>query len=151
MWSENPDGRPENAVVHYRYANGVVVHSGGYPGEKVGNEGGACFVGTDGRIAVERSNLVSYPARILEEPLRPADQRVYLSTSHSGNFLECVRSRRLTICEPETAAYTMNAILIGGISLALQRRLKFDPARKEFEGDPEANRLLSYTPRSPWL
>ena len=143
-------GRPGDGNVHYRYANGVVVHSVGYPGEPVGGEGGACFVGTEGRIAVDRSNIVSYPARILKEPLRPDDARVYHATSHSGNFLECIRSRRPTICHPETAVYTMNAILIGGIALILQRALKWDPVKGEFPADEQANRLLSCPPRAPW-
>ncbi len=147
---ENQGRRPEGAVIHYRYSNGAVVHSTGYPGEPVGGEGGACFVGTEGRIAVDRANILSYPASILKEPLRPSDTRVYHADSHSGNFLECVRSRRPTICHPETAVYTINAILIGGISLALQRSLKWDPLKAEFIGDEQANRLLSYTPRPPW-
>jgi predicted dehydrogenase len=163
QWTINPDplapievsyesggDKPENGIIHYRYANGVVVHSIAHPQEKVGNEGGACFVGTEGRIAVDRNSIVSDPARILTEPLRPTDSRVYHADSHSGNFLECVRSRRQTICHPETAVYTMNAVLIGGICLALQRALKWDPAKAQFEGDEQANRLLSYTPRPPW-
>ena len=163
QWTVNPDpagvvevvydaakGHGDNAAIHYHYSNGVVVHSTGYPGEPVGAEGGACFVGTEGRIAVDRSNIVSYPGTVLKTPLKPADTRVYRATSHSGNFLECVRSRRAPICCPEAAAYTINAILIGGISLALRRTLKWDPVALEFKGDAEANRLLSYTPRPPW-
>ena len=42
--------------------------------------------------------------RFFTEPLHPGDKRVYHATSHSGNFLECIRSRRQTICHPETAA-----------------------------------------------
>ena len=160
QWTINPDvtapikvsceGRAENLVVHYQYSNGVVVHSTGYPGEKVGDVGGACFVGTEGRLAVDRDNIVSYPGKILREPLRPTDQRVYHVDSHSGNFLECVRTRRPTICHPETAVYTMNAILIGGISMILRRPLTWDPVKHEFVGDEAANRLLSYAPRPPW-
>lgn len=163
QWTVNPDPAApievqyeghgpatENAVIHYHYSNGVVVHSLSYPGERVGEDGGACFVGTEGRIAVDRGNLVSYPASILNEPLRPSDARVYHANSHSGNFLECVRSRRQTICHPETAVYTMNAILIGGISLILRRALKWDPVSAQFPEDDQANRLLSYTPRPPW-
>jgi len=148
---ENAGKSPQTAVIHYHYANGVVVHSTGYPGEKVGDEGGACFVGTKGRIAVDRNSIVSYPNGILSEPLHAGDARVYHSNSHSGNFLECIRSRRQTICHPETAIYTMNAILIGGIALALQRSVKWDPAKLEFPGDEAANRLLAYTPRPPWF
>jgi len=156
QWTVNPDPRApieveyDNGNVHYHYSNGVVVHSAPYPGEPVGGEGGACFVGTEGRIAVDRSNLVSYPASILKQPLRPGDSRVYHADRHSGNFLDCIRTRRLTICHPDTAVYTMNAILIGGISLALKRSVKWEPARLAFAGDEEANRLLSYSKRPPW-
>lgn len=156
QWTVNPDPAApievsyDNGAIHYRYSNGVVVHSAPYPGEKVGNDGGACFVGTEGRIVVDRGNIISYPAKILTEPLRPGDARVYHANSHSGNFLDCIRTRRLTICNPETALYTMNAVLIGGISLILKRSLKWDPVKAEFPGDAEANRLLSYTPRPPW-
>ena len=143
---EAKDGKPENAVIHYRYSNGVLVHSTSYPGEPVGDVGGACFVGTEGRIAVDRDNIVSYPATILTTPLRPSDHRVYHADSHSGNFLECVRTRQPTICNPETAVYTMNAILIGGICLVLKRTLSWDPVKAEFAGDAEANRLLAYAP-----
>jgi predicted dehydrogenase len=147
---ENAGGEPASAVIHYRFSNGVVIHSTGYPGEPVGGEGGACFVGTAGRLAVDRANLVAYPASILNQQLRPDDRRVDQANSHAGNFLECIRSRRPTITHPETAVYTMNAILIGGICLALQRAVKWDPVKGEFPGDDQANRLLSYSPRMPW-
>jgi predicted dehydrogenase len=156
QWTVNPDvtapleAHYQDGHVHYRYSNGVVVHSQEYPGERVGSDGGACFVGTHGRIVVDRANIVSYPERILKEPLRPDDQRVYHANSHSGNFLECIRTRRPTICNPETAMYTMNAILVGGIALALQRAVKWDPVKRSFVDDEEANRLLSYAARPPW-
>jgi predicted dehydrogenase len=132
QWTVNPDTSApidiecENDTIHFRYANGVVVHSTAYPNEPVGPDGGACFVGTNGRIAVDRSNIVSYPAKILREPLLPDDQRVYYANSHSGNFLDC-------------------------IALALKRNLRWDPARLQFVGDETANRLLSYTPRPSWM
>jgi predicted dehydrogenase len=150
VWCDPKGARTEDSVVHYRYANGVVVHSQSYPDEPVGDNGGAIFVGTEGRIAVDRANLISYPDRILREPLRASDARVYRADSHSGNFLECIRTRRPTICEPGTAVYTMNAIFIGGIAMILKRALTWDPVKAEFTDDAEANRLLSYTMRPPW-
>ena len=150
VWCDAKGDRSEDWVVHYRYANGVVVNSSPYPGEPVGGEGGACFVGTEGRIAVDRSSIVADPPSVLRSPIRPSDRRVYRAHSMSGNFLECVRSRRPTICDAPVAVYTINAILIGGISMILRRPLRWNPARSEFEGDAEANRLLAYTPRPPW-
>ncbi len=156
QWTVNPDVNApieieyDKGNINYRYENGVVVRSIPYPGESVGGDGGACFVGTTGRIAVDRSNIVSYPSEVLRQPLLPDDERVYYANSHSGNFLDCIRTRKPTICNPEVAAYTINAILTGGISLALKRNLRWDPVKLKFDGDEAANRLLSYTPRSPW-
>ncbi len=156
QWFVNPDmtapieAHYENGNIFYRYSNGVVVRSDGYPGEKVGPDGGACCVGTEGRIAVDRDSIVSYPKRILKEPLRPQDVRVYHADSHSGNFLECIRTRRPTICNPDVAVYTMKALLTGGIALALRRAVSFDPVKTEFINDLEANRLCSYATRPPW-
>lgn len=140
-----------SGIVHYHYSHGVTVHSIPYPDEPIGSSGGACFVGTKGRLAVDRDHLVSYPDKILQQPLTAGDQRVFRPKSHSGNFLECVRSRRPTICHPETAVFSMNSILIGGISMALKRSLTWDPTRTEFVGDSQANRLLGYAKRAPWM
>lgn len=156
QWTVNPDPATpiraefDKGKIHYHYTNGVVVHSDGYPGESVGPEGGACFVGTEGRIAVDRNSIVSYPDNILREPLRPQDVRVYHAESHSGNYLECIRTRRPTICNPAVAVYTMRALFTGGMALALQRAVSFDPVKAEFIDDPEANRLCSYAARPPW-
>jgi predicted dehydrogenase len=156
QWMVNPDVTapikvwPENGAIHWRYSNGVVVHSNGYKDEKVGAIGGGVFIGTEGRICVDREKLISYPDKILQEPLKDSDARVYHAESHSGNFLECVRSRKPTICDPDTALYSINAVLIGGIALILQRALEWDPVKAQFKNDDEANRLLSYTPRPPW-
>jgi predicted dehydrogenase len=156
QWTVNPDvtapieAHCEGGNVRYRYSNGVVVKSEAYPGESVGPDGGACFVGTEGRIAVDRDNIVSYPESILKEPIHPNDIRVYHSTSHSGNFLDCVRTRQPTICNPDVAVYTMRALFTGGMALALQRPVTFDPVKAEFVNDAEANRFCSYAKRPPW-
>jgi len=156
MWTVDPDPAAPVEIervpggVNYHFSNGVVVRSQDCPGERVGGNGGACFIGTRGRIAVDRVEIVSNPPAILRQPLRPDDARVEHATSHSGNFLECVRTRRPTICHPGTAVRTMETILVGGIAMALDRSLKWDPARQRFLGDDEANRLLSYSPRAPW-
>ena len=84
----------ENDRSCYKYASGVVVYGKAYPGEPVGNDGGACFVGTEGRIAVDRDALVSDPPDIVREPLRPDEVHLYRSTSHADNFLECIRTRK---------------------------------------------------------
>ena len=134
----------------YRYASGVVVYGKPYPGEAVGGEGGACFVGTRGRIAVDRNALVSDPPDIVREPLRPNEVHLYRSDSHSGNFLECVRTRKRPICDAGVAQRAASALLLGGVAKQLKRTLRWDPAREQFVNDDEADRLLSIAKRPPW-
>jgi hypothetical protein len=134
----------------YKYASGVVVYGKPYPGEPIGNDGGACFVGTEGRIAVDRDALVSDPPDIVREPLRPNEVHLYRSTSHSGNFLECVRTRKQPICDANVAHRAASALLLGGIAKQLKRRLKWDPQAEQFVEDYEANRMLSIAKRPPW-
>ena len=134
----------------YKYASGVVVYGRPYPGEPVGGDGGACFVGAAGRIAVDRDNLVSDPPEIVREPLRPDEVHLYRSNSHSGNFLQCIRTRQRTICPVEVAHRSASAVLLGGIVKQLKRPLRWDPAAEQFPDDDEANRMLSIAKRPPW-
>ena len=134
----------------YKYASGVVVHGTDYPGEPVGNVGGACFVGTQGRIAVDRDALVSDPPDLVREPLRPDEVHLYRSTSHSGNFLECIRTRKKPICDADIAHRAASALLLGGVAKQLKRTLKWDPKVEQFIKDDAANSLLSIAKRPPW-
>jgi predicted dehydrogenase len=140
----------EDGRTNYRYASGVVVYGRPYPGEPIGGEGGAVFVGSEGRIAVDRNALISYPSRIVREPLRPGEAHLYRSESHSGNFLECIRTRKRPISDVDIAHRAASALLLGGVIKQIPRPLKWDPAREEFVGDDEANRLLSIAQRPPW-
>ena len=141
----------ENGRSCYKYASGVVVYGKPYPNEPIGGEGGACFVGTHGRIAVDRNALVSDPPDIVREPLHPNEVHLYHSDSHSGNFLECVRSRKKPICDVDIAHRAASALLLGGVAKQLNRTLKWDPQVEQFTNDDEADRLLSIAKRPPWL
>ncbi len=140
----------ENNRSCYKYASGVVVYGWGYPGEKVGAVGGACFVGTQGRIAVDREALVSDPPDIVREPLRPDEVHHYRSDSHAGNFLECIRMRKKPICDADIAHRAASALLLGGVAKQVKRTLKWDPQAEQFIKDDEANTLLSIAKRPPW-
>lgn len=134
----------------YKYASGVVVYGKPFPGEPIGGEGGCCLVGTAGRIAVDRNALVSDPVEIVREPLSPQEVHLYRSSSHSGNFLECVRNRKKPICDADIAHRAASALLLGGVAKQLQRSLRWDPQAESFTGDDEANRMLSIAKRAPW-
>lgn len=131
-----------------KYAKGVEVIGGPYPGE-AWIPGGACFVGSGGRIVVHRNGLTADPPEILRQPPGP-EGNVYYSDSHSTNFLDCVRTRQRPICDAEIAHRGNSLLLLAGIAQRLSRMLRWDPQREVFEGDDEANRMLSLAPREGW-
>ncbi len=133
-----------------RYENGVTIHCCRHPSEGVGGVGGACYVGTEGYVAVDRENIVSNPPSILGAQLKPSDERAYPSKSHSGNFLECIRTRKRTTCHAETAHRSMSLVLLAGIASQLKRQMAWDPMSERFPNDAQANRLLSYARRPGW-
>jgi len=71
--------------------------------------------------------------------------------SHMRNFLDCVKSRRLTVANPEVMYRSMTTVHAANICMWLKRDMKYDPVKAEFINDPEANRLRSRAMREPWI
>ena len=70
--------------------------------------------------------------------------------SHMRNWLDCVKSRRLTVANPEVMYRSMSTVHAANICMWLKRDLDFDPVKAEFKNDDEANRLRSRAMREPW-
>ena len=157
QWTLNTDetGPVELSVEEggavYRYANGVVVYARPYPGSNISETGGAWFIGTEGKIAVDREHLISEPASILETPLKENDVHLFKSPGHSVNFIECIRSRELPVCNQHIAHHSVSVLLLGGIAQQLNRKLTWDPQKEMFINDDEANKLLDLPKREPWV
>ncbi len=153
-WGIGPEraGPVEVGPRHFQYADGVVVHAENspYAFDKSVGPGGPCFVGSDGKIAVGRNGISADPPELLDEPLGANDVRLYYSTSHSGNFLDCVKTRKQPICDAESTHRSASLMLLGGVAMELNRTLQWDPIQEEFIDDHEANRLRSYATREPW-
>lgn len=69
---------------------------------------------------------------------------------HVRDFLDCVRSRRPAVANPEVMFQSMSICLAADICEQLERSLKFDLRKAEFVGDDEANRLRSRAMRPPF-
>jgi len=140
-----PNGK-DVRMLTFRYANGVdVYHSGRMDHWAVE------FRGTQGRIAVNRGRLQTWPAGIMHEPIRPDEVHLYASPGHGADFLDCIRRRREPICNAVTAHRTMSVCHLGNIAYLLGRPLKWDPVQEVFISDPQANRLLDRARREPWM
>jgi predicted dehydrogenase len=120
---------------------------------------GACgerFDGPEGWVAAadgySRTD-VSSPALLREYQKVLADYtaRTQRPLNHVQDFLDCIRSRRPTVANPEVMYRSMCICLAADICGQLKRNLTFDLRKAEFVGDPEANRLRSRAMRAPYL
>lgn len=138
---EPPTDQSETGL-KFVYANGVEMFHGG--------PSGCTFEGTKGTLYVDRGKIESNPASILTTPLGDDAKRVYLSTDHARNWIECIRSRKDPICTAEIGNRSATICHLGNIGYRLRRTLKWDPAKEEFPGDAEANALRDRPMREPW-
>ncbi|MEI6915660.1 MAG: gfo/Idh/MocA family oxidoreductase, partial [Armatimonadota bacterium] len=70
---------------------------------------------------------------------------------HTGDWLNCIRSRKQPICDAEIGHRSVTVCHLGNISLRLGgRKLNWDPVKEEFVKDTEANALLTREQRKPW-
>ncbi|HNQ88727.1 MAG TPA: Gfo/Idh/MocA family oxidoreductase [Verrucomicrobiota bacterium] len=71
--------------------------------------------------------------------------------NHIRDFIDCVRSRRPPVANPEVMVRSMVICLAADICEQLKRNLTLDLTRAEFVGDAEANRLRFRTMRAPFV
>jgi len=133
--------------VETKYADGTpMVLAGGYPEIQSGTK----WIGDAGWIWVDRGGLESQPAHLISETVGPNETRIYRSRDHWQNFLDCVRSRALTIAPAEVAHRSASVGHLGVIAIETGRTIKWDPATETIIGDAGAERLLSRAYRKPY-
>lgn len=155
-------------AVTYTYANGtrlVCTHgqSPGSPdprsssgqgrggqGRQVGHDNGILFVGETGQwIFVSRGHITASDPKLLEEPLKADATRLYVSRNHMANFLDGVRTGKPCICPADVGHRSVSVCHLGVIALQSGKRLRWDPAKEQFD-DMEANKMLRREMRAPW-
>ncbi|MGQ9525769.1 MAG: Gfo/Idh/MocA family protein [Armatimonadota bacterium] len=131
--------------ITYTYPNGVTLLCTNK------GENGVLFEGDEGWIFVSRGTIRASDQKLLTDPLPANAERLYVSNDHMGNFIDCIRTRKQPICEPEIGHRSVTVCHIGNISLRLGgRKLTWDPKRERFTNDAEANKMLSRPMRKPW-
>jgi len=136
--------------IELRYPQDItMIIAGGYPEIR----GGVKWIGASGWVWVDRgafegSNEDWRDYRTLPEELRKV--KLYQSSNHQQNFLDCVKSRKPTITPVETAHHSAIPGHLGLISMMVGRKLKWDVASEQILGDAEASQLLTRPYRPPW-
>ena len=150
QYVDNPTG--DGMVT--RFANGIkmVLHRTGW-------WHGSCGVryeGTEGWVAVADGYSrpeVSSPALLADFNKLVNDYvaRTGHPMSHVRDLFDCIKSRSLTVANPEVMYRSMTTVHAANICMWLKRDMKFDPVKAEFVNDVEANHLRSRAMRAPWI
>jgi predicted dehydrogenase len=136
--------------IELKYPRDVAMTiAGGYPEIRSGTK----WIGTSGWVWVDRgafeaSNEDWRDFHNLPDELRKV--KLYESTDHQRNFLDCVKSRKPTVTPAEVAHHSAIPGHLGLISMLVGRKLKWDPQTERLQDDAEATRLLSRPFRPPW-
>jgi len=131
-----------------RYADGVKIVCPRTPGDSAET----VVYGTAGQKIIFGVSAEKVKEKFDPTPIGPNDIKLYRpkNNDHNGNWLECMRTRKPTICNEEVAYRSGSLCILITIMDRLQRPLKYDPVKAEFPGDDEANRLLDTPKRAPW-
>lgn len=138
----------EKCRITYAYGIGIRMTLG--QGQEDIPEG-TTFIGTKGRVTVGRGQLTTEPAELASTPLDSSGlTQLYRSDDHTRNFLDCMRSRELPICDVETGHRSATVCHLGNLVARLGRPVKWDPATESCPGDPEAQGMIDRPYRAPW-
>jgi predicted dehydrogenase len=111
-----------------------------------GPEGWAAAADGYTKPDVSSPSLLRDYTRVLSEYMA----RTQRPLNHVRDFLDCIRSRRPTVANPDVMYRSMSICLAADICERLKRNLRFDLVKSEFVNDAEANRLRSRAMRVPF-
>lgn len=128
-----------------KYANGIEMTH-----EDFGKGWAVQFNGTEGKLEVSRSFLTTDPEKIIDEVVGDDKIKLYKSENHYQNWIDCIKSREKPVCDVETGHRSASVCNLGNIAYQLGRPLKWNPEKEKFEGDSDANKLLTKDYRKPY-
>jgi predicted dehydrogenase len=114
---------------------------------------GVKWIGTKGWVWVNRGAFESSNPDWSDYKNLPDDLRkvkLYVSSNHHQNFLDCVKSRQPTIAPANTGHHSAIPGHLSVISLLVGRKIKWDAKTETILDDAEASQLLTRPFRAPW-
>ncbi len=84
------------------------------------------------------------------EPIKMEGKDGDLTVQHARNFLDCMRSRTTPNADIEEGHRSTTMSLLSKISLAVGKRIQWDPEKEQITNCAEANEMLHYEYRQPW-
>jgi hypothetical protein len=98
---------------------------------------------------VTRGKLESNPVEIAKKP--HISEHLYVSKNHADNWLDCIKTRKLPICDVAIGHSSATVCHLGNIALRTGKKVLWDPAKQVMVGDSETAAMVSKPYRTPWL
>lgn len=125
-----------------KFATGTLVKLE-EPAKNSHSQLGGIFIGEKGTIEIVRGNYTADPPELRKNSPDVLPEGKGEDVPHLKNFVQCVRTRKKTNADVETAHRATTLCHLVSICRLLDRKLKWDPKAEKFAGDEEANRMLS--------
>lgn len=112
---------------------------------------GTAFEGTEGWVHIDRDGINLQPENLIDVREEDLQTQLVKSAHHARNFIDCVKSRKDTICHIDEAVRSDSLCHIAEIAIRLNRKAVWNPKKERFIDDEEANlRLRARKMRAPW-
>ncbi|MFB3924167.1 MAG: Gfo/Idh/MocA family protein [Terriglobia bacterium] len=147
-WLDDAKEVPDTQVVNYDFGDLMLVwemHSFQDHHRMDGRVVGTAFYGTDSTLVVDDDDWKVFAGK--DEVVASGKPS---GGSHTGNFLQCVKSRQRPHADIEIGRLSTTITHLGNISCRLGRDVRFDPKTETFPSDQAANAYLSKEYRKPY-
>ncbi len=147
---------PDTLMATYAYKDFNIIwdHACGINHGPFDKKEGLAFYGENGTLILTRSGWEVIPvvaekvARMEAVPFKKGEGKGLYN--HVGNFLSCIKSRKLPAGDIEIGARVAKMSHLANISCRVQREVYWDDAKSQFIKDNEANALAKAYYRTPW-
>ncbi|MDD4871372.1 MAG: Gfo/Idh/MocA family oxidoreductase [Kiritimatiellae bacterium] len=110
---------------------------------------GAIFHGTEGWIS-DAEGFCASDKTLWKVNFKPSDEQLTVSPEHNRNFIDCVKSRKETMCPVEMAIRCDTICHIANIAVRTGRAIQWDPEKEKIIGDSKAAKMLARPFRKKW-
>ena len=110
---------------------------------------GVYFHGTEGWIG-KHGGFAASNNKLWKVKFKANDERLMVSPEHNRNFIDCVKSRKETICPVEMGIRCDTICHLTDVAARTGRVMKWDPKTEQIIGDKEASKMIARPYRKEW-
>ncbi len=116
---------------------------------------GTLFHGEDGWVSVSRGacylNLKGKMVNVSTFKFKPDDKRVYSGNSQTGNFIDCMITRKPTVNPFESAIRGDTISHLSDIAIRTGKEIHWDPKKETITNCAKGKAMLDRKQREPWI